>query len=227
LLRTNFATAVCLSTKTSKNPHLTARHDSCFANRVQNNPGNAKLSVVSLIVMATFGLAAIGCSSQGESSSPASTPSTMPSPAPPRYGMSRDRATMALLRLRPAFSGNANVYVSPSIIPTAFSWNDGTIYLSSGLLRILDDDEVTAAVAHELGHLVLGAGALAGQAHALNGSHEDAEQAADAVAIDILRRSGVPPASLGRVLAIVRDAPQTRAELRAAITRRIDLLRGE
>ncbi|HWE00927.1 MAG TPA: M48 family metalloprotease [Tepidisphaeraceae bacterium] len=174
--------------------------------------------------MVIFAIAGVGCSAQHEPSGPTSAPSV----APPRYGLAAERAVVALGRLRPVYSGQAAVHVSPSIIPTACSWSDGTICLSTGLLRILDDDEIAAAIAHELGHLTGGPGDRPQQTHALGGgSYEDREQQADAIAVVILRRSGISPTVLARVLTIVRDAPQTRAELRPAITQRIALLPKE
>jgi len=136
--------------------------------------------------------------------------------------MSADRAELALQRLWPAYSGKAEMHVSASIIPNACSWGDGTICLSTGLLRIINDDEVCAAVAHELGHLTIAARAGVEQMHALGGGpKEGQEKNADAVAVIILRRSGISPTALARVLTIVRDAPQTRCELRPAMTERI------
>src|SRR5437899_1996032 len=49
----------------------------------------------------------------------------------------------------------------------AFGWPDGRIYLTRSLVDLLDDQELAAAIAHELGHLVVdghlhGAAALRG-----------------------------------------------------------------
>jgi hypothetical protein len=224
-MRVKIAKAACLSRKWLENPSLLRRHESCSAKRVQSNISKVFVHALALVVTTLFGFSGMGCSSQGGASTqPMTNPASTP---PPRYGISQDRATTALQRLRPAFTGDAVVCVSKSVIPSASSWSDGTIYLSTGLLRILDDDEVVAAVAHELGHITHASDACVRQIHALDGSRDDVEQAADAAAIEMLRRSGVPLASLSRVLMTVRDLPETRRELRPAITRRIELLPRE
>ena len=134
-----------------------------------------------------------------------------------------NRATAALQRLGNAYQGPACVRVSDSEKPAAFSWSDGTICLTKGLIRLLDDDEISAVLAHELGHLAH-ADSADQTRFSLGGTRTEDEQRADAVGIMLLRASGIAPTSLARALAKVRDARQTEPELKEAITARIALL---
>ena len=73
----------------------------------------------------------------------------------------------------------------------AFAWRDGSVFVTRGLLDTMDDVELLAALAHELGHLA--------------GSHDGAagrrrEQLADAFGIDLLQRAGRPGSGMVRML---------------------------
>ena len=74
----------------------------------------------------------------------------------------------------------------------AWSWSDGSVVLTQRLLASLSDDELTAVLAHELGHLELdsriGRRALAG-----NTRGSAAEDAADDAGCKILARAGMDP----------------------------------
>lgn len=87
----------------------------------------------------------------------------------------------------------------------AWSWPDGRIRLSRALVDLLDDAELAAALAHEIGHL-LDAGHVAGQAAALaGGGRRDGagiETRADGAACRLLRARG-EPAALPRMLRTV------------------------
>lgn len=91
----------------------------------------------------------------------------------------------------------------------AWSWPDGRIRVSRTLADLLDDDELRAALAHEIGHL-LDAGHVAGEAAALAGAasggrHETSgvESRADARACALLRARGAPIDALPRMLRTV------------------------
>lgn len=91
----------------------------------------------------------------------------------------------------------------------AWSWPDGRIRVSRALVDALDDDELRAAVAHEMGHL-LDAGAVADRATALAGAIDggpyaaaDIETRADAFACGLLRARGASVAALPRMLRAV------------------------
>lgn len=91
----------------------------------------------------------------------------------------------------------------------AWSWPDGRIRVSRALVDVLDDDELRAALAHEVGHL-LDAGHVAGEASALAGSSDGTrrdpsgiEARADALACGLLRARGAPIEALPRMLRTV------------------------
>jgi Zn-dependent protease with chaperone function len=132
------------------------------------------------------------------------------------------RLEVALERLRVSYQGPARVCVLDSPKPAAYSWSNGNIYLTRGLIERLNDDEMSAVIAHELGHLTHADSAS--QGFALGGLRTGDEQSADAVGIMLLRLSGIPPAALAHALAKVRDAPQTPVDVRQSLTARIALL---
>jgi Zn-dependent protease with chaperone function len=133
------------------------------------------------------------------------------------------RATLALDRLRGAAAvPAAGIHVLVCRRPSAFAWPDRHVYVTTGLLALLNDDELTAAVAHELGHLQ----ARDHQLASLRGpAADDVEARADALGCEIMKSRGISPEVLARALAKVRDAYDTPAQCRDALTRRIEWLR--
>lgn len=83
----------------------------------------------------------------------------------------------------------------------AWTWPDGRIRVSRALVDLLDDDELRAALAHEVGHLVDGGHVAEGPA-ALSGAHDVAgsEVRADVVGCRLLRARGAAPEALPRML---------------------------
>ena len=81
----------------------------------------------------------------------------------------------------------------------AWAWPQGRIEISRLLLDRLDDNELAAALAHELGHLIDG-GHLHAAPSALAGDAGDLERRADRIACGLLRSRGVPGAALTRML---------------------------
>jgi hypothetical protein len=101
----------------------------------------------------------------------------------------------------------------------AWAWRGGGIEVSRPLMDLLDDAELSAALAHELGHLLerssVGA-ALAG------GANDDGiERAADRRGCWLLSRQGIRPASMASMLAKVAAR---RPEARAPLEQRIQAL---
>jgi len=88
---------------------------------------------------------------------------------------------------------------------TAYSFPDGALFVSRGLMEAADNDEVAAAMAHELGHLISD-GHLQGPA-ALHRKNEnpDVEARADDVGCRVLQMEGVPPRAMMRMLELVAD----------------------
>ena len=105
----------------------------------------------------------------------------------------------------------------------AFSWDNGQIFITRGLIDILDEDELLAVVAHELGHIV--------QRHAqvvsaLQGCKQDvdAEARADLIGVEILRRQGVSPAAMPHMLQKIMESQNWPSECGDRLQHRIDSL---
>jgi hypothetical protein len=122
--------------------------------------------------------------------------------------------------LREPLRSQIRVGVLRSREPAAFSWDDGSVFATRGLLRLLNDDELAAAVAHEVGHVVRNRGG--GQVLSLRG-HSDAtaELEADATGVSLMEQAGVPPASMTSMLLKVRDAAVLAPRGRIEMTQRV------
>ena len=86
----------------------------------------------------------------------------------------------------------------------AWSWPDGRIRASCALVDLLDDEELAAALAHEIGHLLDG-GHLAGEPTALSGIRGTigSEARADVLGCRLLAAQGRQPTALPRMLRTV------------------------
>ena len=141
-------------------------------------------------------------------------------------GAFQSRADAALSRLAPPIKGGKTVSVcvlgSDSI--GAFGWPDGTLYVHRGLIEALSDEELSAALAHELGHL-LNDGRIEGIA-SLRGCARSFEEEtrADEVGVAVLKSSGIGPSAMIRMLTKVRNLLPDAPYCRAAIGRRIQRL---
>jgi len=133
------------------------------------------------------------------------------------------RAAVAAERVARGTAVTPRVYVLASDRLAAFSWTGGDVFVTDGLLRALDDEELAAAIAHELGHLI-DAGAP-DRAAGLDGNPHvgDAEERADRIACELLCQCGIPPGALGRALAKV-SAGQDARSVRRALAARIELI---
>jgi Zn-dependent protease with chaperone function len=146
--------------------------------------------------------------------------------APDGAGQGRlNRVTMPLLA---AYGGGINVRVLGSDRSCAYAWPGGEVFVTRGLMRILNDDELAAAVAHELGHLmadstkVTTAATLAPRAEA----GADEERRADALGAILLERAGVGANQMTRMLERVADrGGLSAAEQRAMRSRAVDARR--
>jgi hypothetical protein len=110
------------------------------------------------------------------------------------------RVEAAAKRLEPGSSRRlGRVMVAAHDHAGAWSWPDGSVVLTQALLGALSGDELTAVLAHELGHLELdtrpGRNALAGGTRG-SASEEDADDAGCL----ILARSGLDPALMAGML---------------------------
>jgi predicted Zn-dependent protease len=107
----------------------------------------------------------------------------------------------------------------------AYSWPDGSLFVTRGLMDMLDDEELVAALDHELGHLIkdgrpAGIIGLKGCDH--SGGFE-AECQADLVGLRLLAGQGIPPTVMTRMLAKVKNGGLLPS-CRAMLQRRIELL---
>jgi predicted Zn-dependent protease len=100
----------------------------------------------------------------------------------------------------------------------AFSWPDGHIFLSRGLIDSLDDAALSAAIAHEIAHVLNhkhsnGVAALRGSDARLT-----EEVRADRLGVHLLQAAGVSGDAMAAMLECVLHAgdlpPQVQAELR-------------
>ena len=102
----------------------------------------------------------------------------------------------------------------------AWAWPDGRIEVSRKLVDQLDADELAAALAHELGHLI-DRGHLHAVPNALAGEPGDLERRADRIGCTVLRNAGVPvdamPRMLGKVAVATRDPDGALAARVAAL----------
>jgi predicted Zn-dependent protease len=123
-------------------------------------------------------------------------------------------------------AGRGSLHVLDSPTPGAYAWPDGRIYVTRGLSDLVADEELAAAVAHELRHhpsthratppsSVLG--------HASD-TPTDEEARADAIGVSLLREEHVPPAAMRRMLEKLNTSPALPAGARQAIRSRIDRL---
>jgi len=195
-----------------------ARHAGCFANGVRG------LWVIAIVVLN------VGCADGPARPSWAAWADRQGGLATDP-GADQARAAAALDRLRglAPTGGNLSVRVLVADRACAYAWPDGTVFVTQGLLRLLSDDELAAAVAHEVAHLS-GIGP-AGDAPAapvalegMSGLATDHEARADAIACDLLDRAGLTPSSLARALGKVRDDPLTPRACNEPLDRRVRLL---
>lgn len=138
---------------------------------------------------------------------------------------SRCEAARARLGANPCERLGVIVLNNPA--PGAYAYPSGKLCVTSGLLEMASEDELAAALAHELGHLY-DRGHLE-PPFALSGEgveQHDMESRADSVAIKLLIRRNIAPGSLVSLLEKVAHHPATRASARATLIERLSTLRA-
>ena len=99
----------------------------------------------------------------------------------------------------------------------AYSWPDGAVFVTRGLVRQLDDQELAAAIAHELGHLEGNLPvALKG-----NGAGLQIEERADDNGVELLRKGGAPASAMPRMLRKIVNQNGLTPAVRSQIQERI------
>lgn len=188
---------------------------------------------VFLIFAALAGAGGFGCAA---ASSPAqrwveSCGGTVSGPA-----QERARSALARLQVNGWLERPLTVTVLRSDRPGAYCWRSGAIFVTQGLIGLLDDDELTAAVAHEAGHLVADGhiprnAALDGYRRARGTrvasiASVDAEVAADRMGRELLRDSGIPDRSIERLLVKLASTPAMDPRCREHLHLRVAALRA-
>jgi hypothetical protein len=118
-----------------------------------------------------------------------------------------EKADLALHRVSEGMDANLSIRVLTTDSMEAFSFRDGTVYVARGLVDRLNDDELAATVAHELGHL-LHDGVIASPA-ALRGSlggNGDIERTADLLGRGLLVEHHIAVDAMPSALEKVADA---------------------
>jgi Zn-dependent protease with chaperone function len=138
-----------------------------------------------------------------------------------------NRAAVAFNRINAIAKLPARIVVDPTDRPAAWSWADGTVCVSRGFVERTSDDELSAVVAHELGHLCMARdGISASTRFGFRGEGSiSVEHQADVIGVRLLKAGGLSSAALIRALRVVRDGPQTTPAVRDALNLRINLLR--
>jgi Zn-dependent protease with chaperone function len=134
------------------------------------------------------------------------------------------RLARAAAKLEPCVGHCLSVRVLATQTPSAYSFPDGSIFVTEGLLHLLDDDELTAVIAHELGHLL---GDKRGEpVVSLRGCAEDldAESRADLLGTRLLRDANVQPGAMITMLRKIESSGSLPASCQRAMEHRAELL---
>lgn len=85
----------------------------------------------------------------------------------------------------------------------AYAWPRRHVFVTRGMALQLPHDELAAALAHEIGHLIDDGHITRPQSltGAAGGDSRDAEARADAIACELLASAGVEPGAMTRLLA--------------------------
>ena len=111
--------------------------------------------------------------------------------------------------------------VFDSLELAAYSHSDGRIFVSSALLNRLRDEELAAAIAHELGHLINDGHLHTMAALSGGGARDNTEFAADQTAAQLLSASHQDPNALQTMLEKVAADPSLSDENQKRIRNRI------
>ena len=141
-------------------------------------------------------------------------------------GVPQERAAAVARRVTPTVQETGltvRVLAADSVV--AYSWPNGEIYISRGLLETTTDDELAAAIAHEIGHLLDNGHLPMVRSLADPEASADAEARADLIGCRVLESSGFEPQAMIRMLEKVCAAQVSDADCRRRLSRRIDSLR--
>jgi predicted Zn-dependent protease len=133
------------------------------------------------------------------------------------------RLAVVCQSLRPAVDRPISVHVLNMDSACAFSWPDGRIYVSRGLIDCVDDSELAAALAHEMGHLL--ADGKMKSVVALGGCYGsgnmDCESRADDIGVQLLAARGIRRDAMASLLTKVAASPGVSPVTRQSIQNRV------
>jgi Zn-dependent protease with chaperone function len=124
--------------------------------------------------------------------------------------------------------GREGLQVSISVLASdavsAFSWPNRRVFITRGLLDRVTDDELAAAIAHELGHLLEDRHVVA--TFSLGGCERglDVEARADELGVKLLEMQGFAPDAMSRMLRKVEASHALPPSCHDAVEHRIKLL---
>ena len=126
--------------------------------------------------------------------------------------------------LKSSDTGAIRVSVINSDAVGAYAWPGGEVYVTRGLVDLLDQQELAAALAHEMGHLI--ADHAADPPSSLRGAAEgkDSEISADAIGVDLLAKQGIDRGVMTSMLRKVCCSGSVSPACRKAMLERIQIL---
>lgn len=162
-------------------------------------------------------LASLGCASASESTWVRAQGGTL-------NDTNLNRAQAVCSRLAPSIDKPVHVHVLNSANICAYGWPDGNLFVTRGLMDRLNDRELMAAIAHEMGHL-LDDGHLR-TIVSLRGCciSPDAEARADAIGLRLLNKQGIGGDAMVSMLKKVQSSSGVPLICQQAIAHRIELL---
>ena len=116
-----------------------------------------------------------------------------------------------------------HVRIVNSSLLGAWTWPDRDIYITRGLALHLTDDELAAAIAHEMGHLINSNAVQCPYALGRNGEKLGIEAGADLTGSRVLAAHGISPQCLIRVLQLLYRR-SSNVSLRNSLQLRIQAL---
>jgi Zn-dependent protease with chaperone function len=139
-------------------------------------------------------------------------------------GVCLDRARQACAHFGLSGDRTVRVHVLGSDSIGAYGWADGNVFITRGLVDLLSDRELAAAIAHEMGHLLND-----GHLHTVVslrgcGVSPDAEARADAIGVRLLAGRGIGRDAMVSMLTKVRSTLGASPTCRQRIEQRIELL---
>jgi hypothetical protein len=136
-------------------------------------------------------------------------------------GPEQVRSEAALSRLAAEKPWPVSVHLLANDALGAWTFPDGNIFVTRGLVTALSDDELAAVLAHETGHLRAAGRLPRGVAFDGAAGPTGCEERADDEGCALLKCRGIAKASLASALLKVRNATSTSPLIRAALDLRI------